>query len=311
MSAIPVHLSDATLVADSAQRAQDRAEFAAKAFLARYRVATTRKGYALALRQWFQWCSEHFVDPLHAQRYHVELFAREVEETGRTIATVAAKLNALSGFYKFAVSDGLADHNPMLFVMRPRIERESTTIGLSRTEAADLASAAEASTPHDHAVTLILLYNGLRVSELCGLDVEHLGRHKGAPTARILRKGGKRQEISFAFPTWHGIERVLETHPSRTGAIFLTSEGNRMDRKAVGRIVKRMYLAAGIAKRGHPHALRHTCCTMARDSGEPDRDIIATFGWSDSRQLEYYDRSRDKLERNVTHGVAAYISRAQ
>lgn len=306
----PLYVGRAEVVTSSDQQDRDKAEFVAKTFLVRYRVQSTRNSYKLALDQWFQWCDQHFTTPLTAQRWHVELFARELEDTGRKLSTVSIKLNALAGFYKFAVADGFIERNPMDHVIRPQIERESTTIGLTRPEAADLLTVARGSTPLDHFMIFVLLLNGLRVGELCGIDIEHLSYHRGARTAQILRKGGKRQIIPFAHSTAHGLERVLVDHPTSRGALLRTREGGRMDGKAVGRVVKRLYLDARISKRAHPHALRHTFVTLSRDAGESDRDIIASTGHADGRMIEYYDRARDKIERNVTHGLAAYVERA-
>lgn len=286
------------------------AENLAWSFLARYRVKTTRDGYALALRQWFEWIRGRGVDPLKAERYQIEVWARELEASGLKLTTVAAKLNGLAGYYRFAQADGYMVKNPMAFVVRPQIQRESTTVGLTRPELHDLVRAAEQSTPQDHLAIMILAYNGVRAGELCGMDIEHLGRHKGAPTVSIIRKGGKRQIIPFAYPTAWALERHLAVHPVGSGALFLTREGNRLDSKSLGRIVKRMYVAAGIGKRGHPHALRHTFVTLSRDAGESDRDIIASTGHADSRMVEFYDRSRDAIERNVTHGLASFVERS-
>ncbi len=69
------------------------------------------------------------IDPLEATRAQIEIFARELEATGRKLSTVASKLNALAGFYRYAVIDELLDRDPMLNVRRPRIDRISTTAG--------------------------------------------------------------------------------------------------------------------------------------------------------------------------------------
>lgn len=311
MSPDPLYVSDAQLVAPSASTERDKAEFAAKAFLVRYRVQSTRNSYTLALKQFFAYCDLHFVNPLSAKSFHIELFARELEEAGRSLPTINGKLIALSGFFKYALFEDMIRKNPMDAVHRPTIERESTSVGLTRPEAADLLTAAEASTPQDHAIISILLLNGLRVGELVGIKVEDFGTHKGAPTVRILRKGGKRQEIPFAFMTWHAIQRLLEIHPTGTGPLFLSREDNPLDRAGAARVVKRMYVAAGIGKRAHPHALRHTFVTLSRENGEHDADIMASTGHKDLRMLTYYDRGKDKVERNVTHGLAVFIGRGQ
>lgn len=310
MGAEPLHLVGATLVAGPPLDHEAELEFATKSFLSRYRNAQTRYSYELALRQWFGWCGEQRIpiDPLQAKRVHVELFARELEATGRMQSTVSIKLNALAGFYKFAHADELIDKDPMVHVMRPKVQRESTTNGLTRTEFADVLNAAEQSSPQDHALICVLGLNGLRVGEAISIDLEHFGRYKGQTTVTIVRKGGNTQEIPFAYRTAWAIEQLVGKRTS--GPLFVARSGNRLDRAGAGRVVKRIVRSCGIGKRISPHSLRHTFVTLSRDAGIPDRDIIASTGHADVRMCEYYDRHRNKVERNATHGLASFVERA-
>ncbi len=59
---------------------------------------------------------------------------------------MASKLNALAGYYRYAVIDEVLDRDPMLNVRRPRVERVSTTKGLTRTEFADMLRVVETMT---------------------------------------------------------------------------------------------------------------------------------------------------------------------
>lgn len=151
MSAVePVHLVDAQLVGPDrftdTERAHRDLEVAVAGFLARYRVRSTRAGYATSLRQWVEFCGVHFIDPLRARRGDIELWARKLEEIdGLKPSSVANKLNALSGFYRIAHADGFCESNPM---------RESPREGLTRTELFDLVTAAEGD-PRDYALVSI------------------------------------------------------------------------------------------------------------------------------------------------------------
>jgi integrase len=224
------------------------------------------------------------------------------------MSTVAGKLNVLAGFYKYAVIDGVIAVDPMLHVQRPQIERISTTLGLTRTEFADVLKVAEDLPPREHAIMCLLGLNGMRVSEVVGIDIEDLGRHKGQRTVKITRKGGKSQVIPLAPRTsW----QVEQTCGDRTaGPMFLSLYGGRIDRRAIGRIVARACRKAGIQKRITPHSLRHTFVTMALDAGMAERDIAASTGHADTRMVSYYDRGRDSISRNVTHSVAAWVEGA-
>lgn len=289
--------------------ARTSAEMHAMAFLARYRVAATRRSYEIALRQWFQFCEELGIDPLTAERKHIEIFARYLEESGRKLATVGTKLNALAGYYKFAFIDGLIPTNPMAHVRRPSIQRTSSTLGLTRTEFADVLKVADTHPNRDHAIILLLGYNGLRVSEVAGIDIEHLDRYQGQRTVDITRKGGKRQTIPLAPKTAWQVELTMGDRG--TGPLFLDHTGERrIDRRAIGRIVDRVVRDAGITKRITPHSFRHTFVTMSLDAGRSERDIAASTGHADTRMVTYYDRGRDSIARNTTLSVAAWVEGA-
>lgn len=285
------------------------AEMHAMAFLARYRNEFTRRGYEVALRQWFAFCEELGIDPLQAERKHIEIFARTLESTGRKVGTVVAKLNALAGFYKYAWVDGLITANPMAHVVRPTIQRISTTLGLTRTEFADVITALEGRPHQDQAIILLLGYNGLRVSEVAGIDVEHVDRWQGQRIVRITRKGSKIQDVPLAPRTAWQVELVLGERQS--GPLFLDHHGkSRIDRRAIGRLVDRVVRDVGITKRITPHSFRHTFVTMSLDSGRSERDIAASTGHADTRMVTYYDRGRDNISRNTTMSVAAFVEGA-
>lgn len=303
-----IHLTGGELLGPGSHRGYSRAEMHGMGFLVRYRNARTREHYALALRQWFGWCAAAGIDPLEATRTHIELFARELEMTGRSIATVGQKLTTLAGYYKYAVIDRLIDEDPMVHVARPQIPRQSTRLGLNRPEFANLLNAAEKAPHRDHALICLLGLNGLRVAEVAGIDVEHIERYQGSLVANITRKGGKPQRIPMAARTAWQVEETIGVRTS--GAVFLTRQGLRMDRRSIGRVVKRLCLDAGITKHITPHSLRHTFVTMALDAGVAERDIAISTGHADTRLVAYYDRGRDSIHRNATHNVSAYVQGA-
>ena len=102
-------------------------------FLARY-SGPTRVSYAADLRHWFAWCDQVGLPAFEAQRPHLELWARLLEERGLARATIGRRLSTLAGFYRFAVIDGILDRSPAEYVRRPKIDTESATLGLDRME---------------------------------------------------------------------------------------------------------------------------------------------------------------------------------
>jgi hypothetical protein len=121
------------------------------------------------------------------------------------------------------------------------------------------------------------------VSEATGIDIEDIGRRRVLRTVRADRKGGKEQTIPLASRTAWLVDEVIGDRTS--GPLFVTTSGNRMDRRGAARVVARVVRKAHITKRITPHSFRHTFVTLALDAGQanepsphpPDR---RTAGWS-------------------------------
>ncbi|MGH3529890.1 MAG: tyrosine-type recombinase/integrase, partial [Pseudonocardiaceae bacterium] len=86
--------------------------------------------------------------------------------------------------------------------------------------------------------------------------------------------------------------------------------GDRMDRHAADRMVKRLARRAGIAKRISPHSLRHSFITAALDAGVPLRDVQEAASHADPRTTMRYDRARGSLDRHATYIVATIVAGA-
>ena len=92
------------------------------------------------------------------------------------------------------------------------------------------------------------------------------------------------------------------------GPIFLDANGERVDRHAAGRIVRRVARRAGIGKRVGPHTLRHAFITAALDAGVPLRDVQEAASHADPRTTMSYDRARKNLDRHPNYILAAYMA---
>jgi site-specific recombinase XerD len=275
-------------------------------FLARYREPT-RSLYTLNLRQWFDWCKLRGFEPLAAQRVHIEMWARELEEVkGLKVSTVSNKLNTVSGFYRLARFDRHITDDPSEYLRRPSVPRQTTTEALTRSELLRCIDLAQATGFQDHALWCLLGFNGPRIGEALALNVEDLGRQGGYRTLMVTREKGNRSGLVPLAPrTSWAFDLHLGTRT--TGPIFRNRKGDRMDRQSASRIVTRAVKKAGITKRITPHSLRHTFMTMGLDAGVSVRDMTNTMGYSDSRMVSYYDHGRESLPRNGTHFVAAYV----
>lgn len=275
-------------------------------FLAGFREPT-RSHYASILKQWLAWCHSNGFAADQAQRAHIELWARHLEEErGLKLSSVAGKLTAVCGMYKTAHMDGHLRENPARFVKRPQVSQDSTTQGLTRSELLAILDLAERTDPQDHAICCILGLNGLRVGELCSLRVEDVRRQGSYNAISFKREKSPDSAVVPLTPRTSGaVDKIIFGRTA--GPLFLLRGEKPMDRRGVDRIVKRLAKKAGIDKRVHPHVFRHTFITLALDAGVSERNIQNSVGHRDPRQITRYDRNKNDLSRNATHMVSAYV----
>jgi site-specific recombinase XerD len=279
------------------------------AFLLSYSARHTRRAYASDLRDWFAFCDAVGVDPLAASRAHVDAWARSLAEIdGRTPATVARKLSAASGFFRYALNEDVIGRNPVAAVRRPKVGSDTQSTGLDRDELASLISAARNDGLRTHALVLLLAFNGLRISEALDADASDLDVERGHRVLRITRKGGKKSTIPLAPRTSEALDAYLSART--TGPLFSTSTGARLDQPAVWRTLRRLATTAVPAKATslHPHDLRHAFVTLSLDAGASLRDVQDAAGHADPRTTRRYDRARYNLDRHPTYALAGLIS---
>jgi integrase/recombinase XerD len=303
---VDVPMSTSTTVVARDELFSPDEQLALAGFLAGY-SGLTRDAYTLDLRQYAAWCTEHRVAVFGARRADIECFARRLEALGRARATIARRLCTVASFYRYAEQEGLIAVSPAAHVRRPRVDYESRASGLDRNEVGAMLVAAGLASARDHALISVLALNGLRVSEAIGADIEDLGLERGHRTLTIVRKGGKIVTVPLAPRTARAIDLVVGERCE--GPIFLTVNGERIDRHAAGRIVRRVARRAGIATRVGPRTLRHAFITAALDAGVPLRDVQ---GSRQPRRSPHDDalRPRPGVARPARHLHRGHVPRA-
>lgn len=283
-----------------------------KAWLAGQRSPRTFDAYSTAIRQWIDWCNLNRVNPLGALRAHVELYQRWLEQddrNGKSVRkprTIYARLTAMASFYEYLIVEDVLVRDPMRGVKRPRIERQSPTAWLSTSQLADLIGAAKQLGEHAYALVLILALNGLRIGEVCSLDVESVVWDGYSPIVTFRRKGEKDGRATFTRPTEDAVFKAIGERT--TGPLLLNSYGNRMTQRNAQLIIdKAIKNVRGRHGRITPHSLRHSWCTGCREAQVPLDQIQHDGGWSDGRIVHYYSHGFDRPDRAATHGITARV----
>ncbi|MBM0201879.1 tyrosine-type recombinase/integrase [Micromonospora sp. STR1s_5] len=287
----------------------------------------TRTAYRRDVGLWAAWCAERGINPLQATFLDVNAWGRHLEQpnerTGKPAApaTVARRMSAVSSWYDFLAKLGAVPNNPAAVADRPYVDRDhSPTQGFSATDATAMLTAAAAGDrwigAAGLAITAVLVDMGVRVSDVCGLDVEHLGHADGHRTMQLLHmKGGKKRTRAVPPAVAKVVDAYLQHRSAREqvpvdqlrGALFVNASGQRIGRHEVYRFVRRLARAAGMPgwEKISPHSFRHAWNTIARQRGAELEDRQHALGHADPRTTQRYDRNRDSLDRDPSFLVAA------
>jgi integrase/recombinase XerD len=166
-----------------------------------------------------------------------------------------------------------------------------------------LLAAPDAGTPlglRDRAMLELIYASGLRVSELVGLKLFHLGMNEGV--LRVTGKGDKERLVPFGEVARDWIGRYLaEARGAILGGqqsddVFVTARGAGMTRAMFWVVVKKSAQRAGITAPLSPHTLRHAFATHLLNHGADLRAVQMLLGHADISTTTIYTHvARERL----------------
>lgn len=286
------------------------------AFLAGHHSPRTAEAYGRDLTWWFDCCAAYDLDPLAAHRFHIDQWVTTLLDAELRPATIQRMVSTVRNYYAWAVEQEIIAKSPMPAKGRslhlPKVSSKSQTLGPDREEAKALYFAARARSPRDYALVSLLLHQGLRASEACGLDREHMGTERGHRTLLVHRKGGEDQRMAIAPVAAVALDEYLAGRDDREAPLFLAGERARsyprMTRQQIADVITACASRAGITKRLSPHSLRHTCATQLLDQGVPLRDVQVFLGHASPTTTQRYDLGRDQLDRSPAYALSGVFS---
>lgn len=228
-------------------------------------------------------------------------------------SSVARKLSTLRSFFKSLVKKGMIEVNPAEGLLTPKREK-TIPVYLTVDEIFRLLDSIESDAllaARNRAIFETLYSCGIRVSELTGLDVFDIDA--SAATVRVFGKGGKERVVPIGRKALDAVESYRERlraetgiGTDRNGPIFLNRQRQRLTARSVGRILKQLAVACGIATPISPHGLRHTFATHMLDAGADLRSVQELLGHrnlsttqkythvSINRLMETYDKAHPR-----------------
>jgi len=169
---------------------------------------------------------------------------------------------------------------------------ETSTETSTETSAGTESAEATAIAQRDQAILEVLYATGIRVSELTGLDIADVDRHRRV--LRVLGKGSKERTVPFGLPAdtaigvWLDHGRGWLLTPDSGHAMFLGRRGRRMDPRAVRTLVHQRTAAVDGAPELAPHGLRHTAATHLLAGGADLRTVQEMLGHASLATTQIY-----------------------
>lgn len=158
---------------------------------------------------------------------------------------------------------------------------------------ADLGAADEDPVALRDRLVVELLYScGIRVAELCGLDVDDIDTERRV--LRVVGKGDRERAVPYGIPAeralrmWLDAGRADLSGPRSGPALLLGVRGGRLDPRAARRIVNEVTSATPGAPRVSPHALRHSSATHLLEGGADLRHVQELLGHSTPATTQIY-----------------------
>jgi integrase/recombinase XerD len=224
---------------------------------------------------------------------------------GLSARSIARHITTLRNFYSFLTREGEIERDPTEFLALPR---QSATLPkyLNREEIERILTAPppeKAAGLRDRAMLQLLYATGLRVTELCRLELSAVERNSGV--LRVVGKGNKQRLVPFGEHAREAIDQYLSTSRSAllkgraSRYLFVTSRAGAMTRQGFWKLLRTHGRRAGIFRDLTPHVLRHSFATHLVEGGADLRSVQIMLGHADISTTQIYTHVARRRLREV------------
>lgn len=278
----------------------------------RGRSQRTAENYHLYLERLIEFAGDITVDkitPELVRKYRLWL-NRYTNENDNELSTLTQSyhLIALRSFLKYCSKRDIATLTPEKIEL-PRVKRKQVSF-LDSSEVERLIETIDptgVSGLRDRAIVELLFSSGLRVSELCNLNRDHINLNRGEFMVR--GKGQKDRPVFISPEATEWLAKYLETRTDSAVPLFIRysgfktgddkGESFRLTPRSVQRAIQQYAKLAGITKHVSPHTLRHSFATDLLMNGADLRSVQSMLGHSNIATTQIYTHVTDQHLKEV------------
>ena len=221
---------------------------------------------------------------------------------GNKAASRSRKAASIRAFFKYLKNKrNLLTYDPAEQLEKPKIGKRSPVyLTIDEAKHFVLATKQQQYSVRDYAIVVLFLNLGIRVSELCALNLSSIKERY----LYIVGKGNKERVLYLNDACLEAINQYLPSRKAYKGEgeepLFISQKGTRFTRQSIARIIKAIN-GNSISKKNllTPHKLRHTSATMMYKSGADLRSLQHILGHTNISTTQIYTHIEDEQVQDV------------
>ena len=255
----------------------------------------TIDAYRRDLRQYLQYIYNIKIKNLSdVKSTHIREYVRILNKRGMAPTSISRIISSIRGYHKFLSGEKIVEENPALTINNPKIPKKLPHV-LSEKEISSIINSIDETSQfyrRDTAMIEMLYSCGIRVSELCSLEISDL--FLDDELIRVIGKGSKERLLPIGGKAKTFLNEYLIHSRNRlnrkteSSFVFLSRNGKVLTRAMVNKILNKWTKSAGITRSISPHMLRHSFATHLLEGGADLRFVQALLGHSDIATTQIY-----------------------
>ena len=282
----------------------------------------TITAYKKDLEDYFAYLKEPDIDELRADHLVIRRYMAHLRDMGISKNSMARKMSSLRSYYRFLIREGLLEDNPLALVSSPKETKKLPKF----VHYEDLRQLLElpdrtAAGLRDRAIMELLYGGGLRVSELCSLQLDQL--LFPIRSVRVMGKGKKERLVPLGEYALSALKEYLDLgrpllvrpeHEDEQGIFLNQTDGRAISDRAVRDILNKYVVRMSKTLKVSPHMLRHSYATHMLENGADIRIIQELLGHerlsttqiythiTKSHMMEIYQDAHPRSRKEDSHG---------
>ena len=229
------------------------------------------------------------------RQIHIRNFIRYLNDQNLSSASINRSFSSIRSYHKYLSGEEKISHNPTQLLEPPKLSKKLPKV-LSVQEVNEIINSVNLESPmgyRDIAILETLYSAGLRVSELCALEMNNI--LSDSSMLRVLGKGNKERYVPLGSKVIKLIDDYCKYVRSKlvnknksNGNVFLSKNGKQLTRMTIFNIMKKWTKISGINKDISPHTFRHSFATHLLEGGADLRAVQEMLGHSDISTTQIY-----------------------